>query len=126
MFKHSERPIPNSLWVILFPCLSIETFPVSLDKDKHKRVETLAKCLFVLIFRYHLVYKCSYCGPFSSVQLLATCGYLRIIEQSFMMRLIIHRQQLKKIFLSVWSSDWRTSLQVSYTFSSFSFAAMAD
>lgn len=63
---------------------------------------------------------------FSGVQLLATCGYLRVIEQPFLMRLIVRRQQLKKVFLSVWGNNWGTSLQASCTFLCFSFAVMED
>lgn len=81
---------------------------------------------FVLIFRYHLVYKWSYFCLFFSFsvrQLLATCGYLRIIEQAFVMELMIQKQQLKKIFLSVWSNNCGTSFLHILLFS---FATMED
>lgn len=112
MFKCSEKPVPNSLWGILLPYLSIELSLSALTKTSTREWKPLQKkiCLFVLIFRYHLVYKCSYCCLFSGVQLLATCGYLRIIEQPFLMRLIVQRQQLKKVFLSVWGNNWGDKL----------------
>lgn len=81
-------------------------FLVSLDKDKQKGMEALAEKMFI-----YLDLQVSSCLQTQILQSFfwctAACNMLfKDNWATSMMILIMHRQQLKKAFLSVWSNDW--------------------